>query len=93
VTFGDGGYVVTADVAGGGFNGPSHVTFRVEGDRVARMTIRARPAADHRSARRSAKAIKSRRSIAAAINSGNASGVHANAGTPSAASAAAFSWS
>jgi hypothetical protein len=33
--------VVTADVAGGGFNGPSHFTFRVEGDRVARMTIRA----------------------------------------------------
>jgi ketosteroid isomerase-like protein len=34
-------YVVTADVAGGGFNGPSHFTFRVEGERVARMTIRA----------------------------------------------------
>jgi hypothetical protein len=34
-------YVVTADVAGGGFNGPSHFTFRVDGERVARMTIRA----------------------------------------------------
>ena len=32
-------------------------------------------------------------SIAAAISSGNTSGVQANAGTPSAASAAAFSWS
>jgi hypothetical protein len=28
-------------VAGGGFNGPSHFTFRVDGDRVSRMTIRA----------------------------------------------------
>jgi hypothetical protein len=34
-------YVVMADVAGGGFNGPSHFTFRVDGERVARMTIRA----------------------------------------------------
>jgi hypothetical protein len=31
---------VTATV-GGGFNGPSHFTFRVNGDRVTRMTIRA----------------------------------------------------
>jgi hypothetical protein len=41
VTTHDGEYVVTATVAGGGFNGPSHFTFRVAGDRVARMTIRA----------------------------------------------------
>ncbi|HEY6762793.1 MAG TPA: nuclear transport factor 2 family protein [Baekduia sp.] len=33
--------VVTADVGGRGFNGESHFAFRVEGDRVARMTIRA----------------------------------------------------
>ena len=33
--------VVTAEVGGDGFNGPSHFTFDVEGDRVARMTIRA----------------------------------------------------
>ncbi len=46
-----------------------------------------------RSAKRSAKLIRSRRWMAAAISSGKASGVHANAGTPSAASAAAFSWS
>jgi ketosteroid isomerase-like protein len=32
---------VTATVGGQGFNGPSHFTFRVSGDRVARMTIRA----------------------------------------------------
>jgi hypothetical protein len=32
---------VTAQVGGNGFNGPSHFTFRVAGDRVARMTIRA----------------------------------------------------
>jgi hypothetical protein len=32
---------VTAQVGGSGFNGPSHFTFRVEGDRVSRMTIRA----------------------------------------------------
>ena len=31
---------VTAQVGGDGFNGPSHFTFRVDGDRVARMTIR-----------------------------------------------------
>ena len=33
--------VVTADVGGDGFNGPSHFSFEVQGDRVARMTIRA----------------------------------------------------
>jgi hypothetical protein len=33
--------VVTAQVGGDGFNGPSHFAFRVAGDRVARMTIRA----------------------------------------------------
>jgi hypothetical protein len=32
---------VTAQVGGSGFNGPSNFTFRVAGDRVARMTIRA----------------------------------------------------
>jgi hypothetical protein len=32
---------VAAHVGGKGFNGPSHFTFRVEGDRVSRMTIRA----------------------------------------------------
>ena len=32
---------VTAQVGGNGFNGPSHFTFRVAGDRVSRMTIRA----------------------------------------------------
>ena len=37
----EGTWVVTATVAGGGFNGPSHFTFRVDGDRVSRMTIRA----------------------------------------------------
>jgi hypothetical protein len=37
----DGEVVVTAQVGGDGFNGPSHFTFRVEGDRVSRMTIRA----------------------------------------------------
>ena len=37
----DGEHVVTAMVAGGGFNGPSHFSFRVDGDRVSRMTIRA----------------------------------------------------
>jgi hypothetical protein len=37
----DGETVVTADVGGDGFNGPSHFSFRVAGDRVARMTIRA----------------------------------------------------
>ena len=33
--------VVTAQVGGDGFNGPSHFSFEVSGDRVARMTIRA----------------------------------------------------
>jgi len=33
--------VVTAEVGGDGFSGPSHFSFLVEGDRVARMTIRA----------------------------------------------------
>jgi hypothetical protein len=33
--------VVTAQVGGDGFNGPSHFAFRVAGDRVTRMTIRA----------------------------------------------------
>jgi hypothetical protein len=32
---------VTAQVGGGGFNGPSTFTFAVRDDRVARMTIRA----------------------------------------------------
>lgn len=32
---------VTADVGGDGFNGPSHFSFQVQGDLVARMTIRA----------------------------------------------------
>src|SRR5712671_849287 len=33
--------VVTAQVGGDGFNGPSHFRFLVDGDRVSRMTIRA----------------------------------------------------
>jgi hypothetical protein len=37
----NGEYVVAATVGGDGFNGPSHFTFRVDGDRVSRMTIRA----------------------------------------------------
>lgn len=37
----DGATTVTATVGGEGFNGPSHFTFDVAGDRVARMTIRA----------------------------------------------------
>jgi ketosteroid isomerase-like protein len=32
---------VTATVGGEGFNGPSHFSFHVSGDRVTRMTIRA----------------------------------------------------
>jgi hypothetical protein len=32
--------VVTAEVGGDGFNGPSHFSFVVDGDHVARMTIR-----------------------------------------------------
>ena len=37
----DGATTVTATVGGEGFNGPSHFTFDVAGDRLARMTIRA----------------------------------------------------
>ena len=37
----DGETVVSAQVGGDGFNGPSHFTFAVDGDRVQRMTIRA----------------------------------------------------
>ncbi|MEV6300144.1 nuclear transport factor 2 family protein [Actinoplanes sp. NPDC051861] len=37
----DADVVVTAQVGGDGFNGPSHFTFHVAGDRVTRMTIRA----------------------------------------------------
>lgn len=37
----DGEVVVTAQVGGNGFNGPSHFSFRVDGDKVSRMTIRA----------------------------------------------------
>ena len=33
--------VVTAEVGGEGFNGPSHFSFPVDGARVSRMTIRA----------------------------------------------------
>ena len=32
--------VITAEVGGDGFNGPSHFSFLVAGDRVSRMTIR-----------------------------------------------------
>jgi hypothetical protein len=37
----DGSTTLTATVGGEGFNGPSHFTFDVSGDRVTRMTIRA----------------------------------------------------
>jgi ketosteroid isomerase-like protein len=37
----DGATTVTAEVGGQGFNGPSHFTFQVDDDHVARMTIRA----------------------------------------------------
>jgi hypothetical protein len=37
----DGATTVSATVGGDGFNGPSHFTFTVDGDRVSRMTIRA----------------------------------------------------
>jgi hypothetical protein len=33
--------VVTAQVGGDGFNGPSHFSFDLDGERVSRMTIRA----------------------------------------------------
>jgi ketosteroid isomerase-like protein len=36
----DGATVITAQVGGDGFNGPSHFSFRVEGEKLARMTIR-----------------------------------------------------
>ncbi|MEU8819183.1 nuclear transport factor 2 family protein [Actinoplanes sp. NPDC048796] len=32
---------VTVEVGGNGYTGPGHFTFRVDGDRVSRMTIRA----------------------------------------------------
>lgn len=37
----DGATVVTANVGGDGFNGPSHFEFQVEGELVTRMSIRA----------------------------------------------------
>jgi hypothetical protein len=37
----DGDIVVTVEVGGNGFNGPSHLTFSLAGDLVARMSIRA----------------------------------------------------
>lgn len=37
----NGATVIAAQVGGDGFNGPSHFTFEVDGDRVARLTIRA----------------------------------------------------
>jgi hypothetical protein len=33
--------MVTAQVGGDGFNGPSHFSFQIDGDLVSRMTIRA----------------------------------------------------
>ena len=36
-----GATTVAAEVGGRGFNGPSHFTFELDGDQVARMTIRA----------------------------------------------------
>jgi hypothetical protein len=36
----DGQTVVTAQVGGNGFNGPSHFSFRTSAERVTRMTIR-----------------------------------------------------
>jgi ketosteroid isomerase-like protein len=33
--------IITAEVGGDGFNGPSHFSFLLAGDRVQRMTIRA----------------------------------------------------
>jgi uncharacterized protein (TIGR02246 family) len=35
-----GATVITAQVGGDGFNGPSHFSFRPAGDKLARMTIR-----------------------------------------------------
>jgi ketosteroid isomerase-like protein len=40
VELNDGATTVTAEVGGQGFNGPSHFTFQVDDDHVARMTIR-----------------------------------------------------
>jgi hypothetical protein len=40
VTADDGKTVVSAEVGGQGYTGPSHFVFDVRGDRVARMTIR-----------------------------------------------------
>nr|WP_042180352.1 nuclear transport factor 2 family protein [Kibdelosporangium sp. MJ126-NF4]CEL14344.1 hypothetical protein [Kibdelosporangium sp. MJ126-NF4]CTQ88711.1 hypothetical protein [Kibdelosporangium sp. MJ126-NF4] len=37
----DGEVMVTAQVGGNGFTGPSHFSFTVDGDKVSRMTIRA----------------------------------------------------
>ena len=37
----EGEVTVAAEVGGDGFNGPSHFTFRVTGNQVERMTIRA----------------------------------------------------
>jgi hypothetical protein len=37
----DGALLITAQVGGNGFNGPSHFAFLLDGDRVSRMTIRA----------------------------------------------------
>jgi ketosteroid isomerase-like protein len=36
-----GAVVITAQVGGDGFNGPSHFTFELDGEQVSRMTIRA----------------------------------------------------
>jgi hypothetical protein len=36
----DGDTVITAQVGGDGFNGPSHFTFCAAGDKLARMIIR-----------------------------------------------------
>ena len=41
VTIEDVNVVVTAQVGGDGFNGPSHFTFQVEGGHITRMTISA----------------------------------------------------
>jgi hypothetical protein len=37
----DGAVTVLATVGGDGFNGPSHFTFRLDGDAITSMTIRA----------------------------------------------------
>jgi ketosteroid isomerase-like protein len=36
----DGATTITAEVGGDGYNGPSHFSFELTGDRVSRMTIR-----------------------------------------------------